>query len=176
MDVVIGSHPHVPQGYEKYNNSFIFYSLGNFYFDTPPFVERDDQSYSVIIKFSKNREINFDVIYHKKENLKIKELKENEVKFDVIKLNSLLGDNYEKVYNKTCIELFKKYYYSYYVMAVKKSFRRSMVSLIKRFQKKKKGNFDFQKLLLLHNIRIESHRFVVQRALTLLYEESREAK
>lgn len=32
-DMVIGSHPHVIQNIEKYNNKFIFYSLGNFVFD-----------------------------------------------------------------------------------------------------------------------------------------------
>jgi poly-gamma-glutamate capsule biosynthesis protein CapA/YwtB (metallophosphatase superfamily) len=32
-DVIIGHHPHVPQGYEKYNDGLIFYSLGNFVFD-----------------------------------------------------------------------------------------------------------------------------------------------
>lgn len=32
-DVVIGAHPHVPQGIEMYNGKPIFYSLGNFMFD-----------------------------------------------------------------------------------------------------------------------------------------------
>lgn len=32
-DIVLGSHPHVPQGMEFYNGSMIFYSLGNFIFD-----------------------------------------------------------------------------------------------------------------------------------------------
>lgn len=32
-DVVIGSHPHVPQGIEMYNGKPVFYSLGNFIFD-----------------------------------------------------------------------------------------------------------------------------------------------
>ena len=32
-DVVLGSHPHVPQGIEMYNGKPIFYSLGNFIFD-----------------------------------------------------------------------------------------------------------------------------------------------
>lgn len=32
-DAVIGTHPHVPQGWEEYNGKPIFYSLGNFYFD-----------------------------------------------------------------------------------------------------------------------------------------------
>lgn len=32
-DAVIGTHPHVPQGWEEYKGKPIFYSLGNFYFD-----------------------------------------------------------------------------------------------------------------------------------------------
>ena len=34
VDVVVGHHPHVVQGYEYFNNKPIFYSLGNFAFDT----------------------------------------------------------------------------------------------------------------------------------------------
>jgi len=33
-DVIIGHHPHVPMNYEKVGDKFIFYSLGNFIFDT----------------------------------------------------------------------------------------------------------------------------------------------
>jgi len=32
VDLVIGHHPHVPQGYEMYKGKYIFYSLGNFLF------------------------------------------------------------------------------------------------------------------------------------------------
>ncbi len=32
VDLVIGHHPHVPQGIEEYNGHYIFYSLGNFSF------------------------------------------------------------------------------------------------------------------------------------------------
>lgn len=60
-DAVIGTHPHVPQGWEIYKNKPIFYSLGNFYFDaldsTHPYWKRsiavelifrgDDISYKV---------------------------------------------------------------------------------------------------------------------------------
>ena len=34
VDVVVAHHPHTVQGYEKINNKMIFYSLGNFIFDT----------------------------------------------------------------------------------------------------------------------------------------------
>ncbi len=33
VDVVLGHHPHVPQGYETYQQGLIIYSLGNFIFD-----------------------------------------------------------------------------------------------------------------------------------------------
>ena len=33
-DMVIGHHPHVAQGWENYQGRYIFYSLGNFIFDT----------------------------------------------------------------------------------------------------------------------------------------------
>lgn len=32
-DLVIGSHPHTPQGWEEYNGKHIYYSLGNFFFE-----------------------------------------------------------------------------------------------------------------------------------------------
>ena len=34
VDVVVSHHSHLVQGYEKYKGKFIFYSLGNFIFDT----------------------------------------------------------------------------------------------------------------------------------------------
>ena len=33
-DIIVGHHPHVPQNYEIIGNKVIFYSLGNFIFDT----------------------------------------------------------------------------------------------------------------------------------------------
>lgn len=33
VDVVVGHHPHVPQGWEAYEDGVIFYSLGNFLYD-----------------------------------------------------------------------------------------------------------------------------------------------
>lgn len=40
-DVVLGHHPHVLQGIERYKNGLIFYSLGNFVFDMDPDVTYD---------------------------------------------------------------------------------------------------------------------------------------
>lgn len=32
-DLVVASHPHCPQGWEMYGDKYVYYSLGNFYFD-----------------------------------------------------------------------------------------------------------------------------------------------
>ncbi len=67
--VILGHHPHVIQGYEKYNNGVIFYSLGNFVYD--PFSERVFVNTAinkrldnmiVEINFLKNSIISFSVI------------------------------------------------------------------------------------------------------------------
>lgn len=68
-DYVIASHPHIAQGIESYNNSTIFYSLGNFFFPRFPEAGKSDKentSYSIIIDTEKH---NFDVVYHSMQNL-----------------------------------------------------------------------------------------------------------
>lgn len=46
-DIVIGSHPHVLQGIEKYGDGLILYSLGNFIFDQIG----SDENESLVVKF-----------------------------------------------------------------------------------------------------------------------------
>ena len=49
-DFVIAHHPHAVQGYEIYQNKYIFYSLGNFIFDIPVMHKMEGTDESVIIK------------------------------------------------------------------------------------------------------------------------------
>ena len=58
-DLVIGHHPHVVQPVEKYKNSWIAYSLGNFVFDQS-FSEKTMKGFllEVIIENKKIKEIN----------------------------------------------------------------------------------------------------------------------
>jgi len=177
VDVIIGHHPHVPQGYEKYNDSLIFYSLGNFYFDTSSFRDKSDDSFSVVLEFKKNnkdKEIVFDIVYHKKINGQTRLVDKSEVNFDLEYLNTLLGDGYNKLNDEICIKLFHDYYYGYYESALCGiSKNASLTGKIKWVIKKilfKDRSANNRNLLLLHNIKIDSHRFVVQRALQLLTE------
>lgn len=104
---VIGTHPHVPQGYEIYNNAPIFYSLGNFVFDLN---QKNDsrgplwsKSYFVRLHFQENIVNDFEVIPYKAlpENacltlLKAEELDEFRRYIDV--LSELLKDK-QKIRN-----------------------------------------------------------------------------
>lgn len=175
VDVIIGHHPHVPQGYEKHNKALIFYSLGNFYFDTVGFEFKSDDSYSVVIEFEKQGIKDFEIIYHKKIDGRTCKVKKEDINFSFKNLNYLLENDYEKRNNEICVELFHKYYYSYYEMALGAlPLNRRLKQLIK-YIIKKMLLMDIQlisrNLWLLHNIRIDTHRFVVQRALSLKSEK-----
>jgi len=50
-DIVIGHHPHVVENYEKFGDKIIFYSLGNFIFDTDYQRLQRYTEYGVFVKF-----------------------------------------------------------------------------------------------------------------------------
>lgn len=175
VDVIIGHHPHVPQGFEHYNNSFIFYSLGNLYFDTPNYIHKSDDSYSVLLEFQHRKKIDFKLFFHKKVNGTTTLVDENQVNFQVSKLNAYFDQNYNKLNDNISLELYKKYYKLYYYSALgaypkESTYKEKFKFIIKLFLNI--GNKDKMNLLLLHNIRIESHRFLVQRALHLQSEKT----
>ena len=169
VDVIIGHHPHVPQGYEHYNKSMIFYSLGNFYFDTASFENKCDDSYSVVLEFEKKGLKHYEIIYHKKIKGQTRRVKKGKVNFCIDDLNSLLYNDYIKKNNEVSIKLFNKYYYNYYEFALGKLPSNSSFAFkIKYFIKILLGRDVKNNILLLHNIKIDSHRFLVQRALELI--------
>ncbi len=98
------------------------------------------------------------------------------VSFDLKYLCDILSDGYLKRNDEISIELFNKYYYGYYESALGSMPKGSFVNKIKWMIKKllfpKRGK-ENRNLMLLHNIRIDSHRFLVQRALSLMSEEKK---
>jgi len=173
VDVIIGHHPHVPQGWEKYNNSLIFYSLGNFYFDWGGFKTKEDMSYSVLLTIDDNK-IDYEVITHKKINNCLEILNDEVFNAYMDELNMIFKINYLDIANQQSIYLYKtryERYYKDYAMAIYKNKQITSIiySLIKQLFFSTK-NIKSRELLLLHNVRIESHRFATQRALSLLTE------
>lgn len=104
-DLVIGSHPHYPQGIELYQESLIFYSLGNFYFATKKNRTREDTSFSLRLELNKGGEINYKIIYHnKKDGLVHLSMPENRI--NVEWLNRLLDTEYEVEHQRMTLEVF----------------------------------------------------------------------
>ena len=67
-DLIIGSHPHILHGYEKYKDKYIFYSLGNFIFNNNLLVSKFQNdirtNFSSILEIDllKNKKIKFNII------------------------------------------------------------------------------------------------------------------
>jgi len=100
-DIVVGHHPHVPQGIKNYKNGTIFYSLGNFLFDL------------VSHKSFKNTDLSLLVsLYFTKDTYKHKyvliQLDINELTLDLVKDKTLLKW-YEKINNRTKSKYIKTY-------------------------------------------------------------------
>lgn len=168
-DCIIGSHPHVPQGFEMYKKKPIFYSLGNFYFDAESFSDSPDYSFSVILKISKT-EILFDFIYHYKQNGKVRLLAQKDFPFDIRDLNDQLENSFEiekmyvDAYNRITKRYFAAIYNSYllsdtFLQLIKKTIFKFIY--IRKYRLKRE-------LLLQHLVRNETYRWVTVTAIELL--------
>jgi hypothetical protein len=168
-DCIIASHPHIPQGFELYKKKPIFYSLGNFYFDSLHFSKLPDYSFSVILKINK-KEILFDLIYHYKKDGKVVMSNENDVPFNIQVLNDQIENVYEiekmyiHAYHNITKKMFSSIYSSYLpndtlVEFIKKTIRKCSYS------KKIKVRREF---LLQHLNRNETYQWVTVTAIELL--------
>ena len=103
-DVVIGSHPHIPQGYEAYDGSLIFYSLGNFYFDYGFAVNYENHSYAVMLELVRGKLPGFKVVHHITKNRKVR-LTDTEV--DINKLCESLGESYDAAHDAMSVDAYE---------------------------------------------------------------------
>ena len=168
-DAVIGSHPHVPQGWEIYKGRPIFYSLGNFWFDSDSNHALWNTGIVISLSFNDAAYTGFEVMGIKKEGLQIVPCREEWFSTHLATINNLLEEPlYTDTINKLAQTLWQQYYRSYYDYALKGihtkvSFGQVLKTFIKRLFLKKHAELD--SALLLHNIRIESHRWIVERVL-----------
>jgi len=168
-DAVIGSHPHVPQGWEMYLGKPIFYSLGNFYFDGASDHPLWTKGIAVSLTFEHKKLINFEVIAIEKTKNGIVVNKEEQYRLHLEGLNKELAEPvYSARVKELALSLWNQYYRSYYNMALQGingevGLKTVFITFIKRILFRRKTGISTS--LLLHNIRIESHRWIVERAL-----------
>lgn len=170
IDVIIGHHPHVPQGYEVFNESLIFYSLGNFYFDSHNPLSDNEENFSVEIILSKNKPIDFNLIFHKKNGKKVDLISKSDTHINIEELNKNLITNYITDIDDFCESMFNSTYLKYFEIiflnigsrfGIKSILRSLLYILVFQSSKIKKK----REVLLQHNLKIETHRFITLRAL-----------
>ncbi|KKQ86165.1 MAG: hypothetical protein UT08_C0001G0031 [Candidatus Woesebacteria bacterium GW2011_GWB1_38_8] len=166
-DVVIGHHPHQVQGWELYKSKPIFYSLGNYYFDRENSDAKWNEGIIVSLTINKKGITDLNAIPIRRTQDKIYKMKRDTAK-NLNRLNNLQENSkYIKEIDALALQLWEKRYKQYYIDVVQYT-RNRKVFFLPFHPENKDKIVSINNLLLLHNIRIESHRWIVQRALTLL--------
>jgi len=131
---VIGHHPHIIQGIEKYKDGVIAYSLGSFIYIPENELgyskdqgEKRDFSICLNLQFDKTRLVGIDPVYYKYDkDLKIP-VKTDEENDYFVELNEMIYN--PKAYHKRVREvLFKRELFSFY-----QRFKKSPLSTIKHY-------------------------------------------
>ena len=167
-DCIVASHPHVPQGYEVYNNKPIFFSLGNFYFDTESFKNTPDHSFSVILNITKDK-ISFKPVFHHKLNGKVMLTSKEKNNISFATLNPLIENEneikkmYLEAYLKITKQMFMSIHNSYYADTLKTLLKKTILKIFTPNIIKIRKQF-----LLQHLNRNETYRWVTVTAIELL--------
>ena len=165
---VVAGHPHIIQGFEEYEGKPIFYSLGNFFF--PKDTKKKESWYhslAVTLQIKKDR-----IAYSYKplvfDNLTIKIDDSDYSRNYMKKILTVLKDEeqYLSYLNRECVKLQSFYDYMFYASGY---FPLNLTMLWKRilflpYRLKKKTPTH-----LLNNLRCESHRWAIIRAIKIKY-------
>lgn len=172
-DLVIGGHPHVPQGMELYNGKRIVYSLGNFYFPKPDIKRSDprNSSYSIVVSIDSNKTVSVTPIYTQLDGMKVELCLEPS--FDLDYLSCILGPNYESLLLKQNTKAFETLVYKLYKESTNgidnsDSFRRKCTVFLRSMFSKTSNNEVHRLKLLRRLIENETYRYLSLYALNHL--------
>ena len=165
VDLVIASHPHVPQGWEDYKGKRIYYSLGNFCFDkkigTNPYWNK---SLSVKVSIDDNKQISLEQQNVVFEDGVIDVDDSEEAKHHNDYLQRLLRD--EEKYESYLNEQLERFWESYKLYILRGlgavSFNSSFNTFIHSAYGVLKG---MDVPMLINNFQCETHSWAIQRIL-----------
>ncbi|WP_106475719.1 CapA family protein [Phytohalomonas tamaricis] len=170
-DVIVGCHPHVPQGYERHNDAVIFYSLGNFYFSSMgKATGKKHASYALKLQFEKGRPVSFTPVFHHTQDGQVR-LSTPEERIDLDQLNRMLEEGYQARHDAMSLEVYHNYIKGNLTNALlpfpcdgtgKGTLREMIATLLGRRKHLNK------RVLQLHLIRNETYYYVMRHALELL--------
>ena len=147
-NIIINNHPHVVQGYETYNEGYIFYSLGNFMWDVNRFKGYQNSDWSLLVScnITDDNKFSLSTFYSNISGNEICLSKYKKYEEEMNFLCSLLAsDDYETLYNSIVSNILHQVWYS------------------KFFAKRSPSDT----AELLHYIRCSAHRNNIERALSI---------
>lgn len=167
VTAVIGHHPHVPQGWEKYGSGYIFYSLGNFIFNKGLGFQ-DPETILCTLSITKESV--------KAETINVKcvdgVIEINEDKTFIAHINNcnsiLQSKDYLDIAEKKCLEVFERSYKGYF-SAVNNYYSKSIKGFLKTLYFRVLKRQRFSDLWLFHNLSIETHYWISRRAEQMKY-------
>lgn len=173
-DLVIGGHPHIVQGKELYNGKPIYYSLGNFFF--PNLQKSQDFEWNHGLAVSYDTKTGACQEFFLEQGVAGVSFCSNPAlkqKFD--KRSQILCDDvqYYKMINQIVCDLWANTYKPLYdavpnFINCRNHFAKNLLKYFaKKFIFRSRYQKDLNETLLLHNIQIESHRYVAERFLYL---------
>lgn len=172
-DLIIAHHPHVIQGSELYKGKHIFYSLGNFAFDsltnsTIPFnpngiavsikIEEEKIVPQVIPTIYKNGIIDFD---------SEKSLKYYQQSTAILNNQAI----YNQKVNEFCKQMYRDVYSKYLFFGVTIKYQGGLFRKITTMFKLLFGKIETDDNMMFHNIVIETPHWICKRALQNIYTE-----
>lgn len=171
-DLVIGHHPHVPQGWELYKEKPIFFSLGNFYVDLLDFHPLWNYGYAVSVEFDGSKLLGYEIIPIKREDHKVLICKNQSYLEYLDYLCKILNsEKYLDIVNKHSIEYWNQHHRYLYSHALNNVPDKGLLRIFWRVLRRILGKiYIHNNFALLHNIRTESHKWSSQRALVQLEE------
>jgi hypothetical protein len=180
-DAIIGHHPHIPQGWELYRGKPIFYCLGHFYFEYKKKHELWEKGYAVSLMFDGAQLEGYKIIPIEKTVSGVVINNDPDFKKHLDYVCGILDPEvYLDLANKQAIWAWETRYANLYAQAVTFLPHNKTLNNVRNFirrgvKKVFKNTYVLDKhminqLKLLHNLKIESHRWSVERALSLLNE------
>ena len=164
VDLVVGHHPHIIQGAEHYNQGIIYYSLGNFAFDS----HSSTEGLVLEIDIDKNG------IHDKAHQVRYAEnqvlIDGDNSKFDELSdlLREEVWNNYEHLADERAIKDYLDFERNYYGLVAGIDFNNPL-NIEKFIQHRKNGDPPkWDDVFLYHNIAGEQHRWVSIRAIEAL--------
>lgn len=170
-DAIVATHPHIPQGWEMYKGHPIFYSLGNFFFDTDHTHPFWNKGLVALINIHEDKSLSIEVKGVQRQGTTIQAWEGEEFHNHTNNLcHRIQESDYENNVNLMAVDLWNRVYRRHYENGINGVSSWNLVHLMK-FVKRLFVRKALDIPMLLHNTRIESHHWIVVRALNQIYKK-----